>query len=318
VTGSDGRATFTLTNTNLVTDAEVSPLAKNVINDYTKSGTKTLQCADDPKCLKSDITASFFPHPAMVVPSDSPAYATVGAGYIPDQHENKDLLTVHIANNGLVAEKTSQYGLSSSGSQLVKVRALDLDGNPVANVPVSFFTNSGPDEADLAVTAGDTNSSVYQGVVSTLTDASGWASATATIVDSAIGDQRITATINGTSVSAKTMVSWVASIPIPVVKPALTKTSALAGKASIGSTLTATAGTWANKPTATTYAWYLCTGSGAAVNVVPKGCVAVKGATKAAWKVTTAAKGKYIRAVVTAKNSAGSALSVTAATAKVK
>jgi hypothetical protein len=80
--------------------------------------------------------------------------------------------------------------------------------------------------------------------------------------------------------------------------------------------LTGGKGTWA-RATSYGYKWYACSAAGSAKTVVPSGCTAISGATAASFKLTTKQKGKFIRFAVTAKNSAGSTVSVSAASAKV-
>jgi len=64
-------------------------------------------------------------------------------------------------------------------------------------------------------------------------------------------------------------------------------TPKITGTAKVGKTLKVTTGTWSPKPTFT-YQWY-------------RGTTAIKGATKASYKLVAADKGKKIKVVVTAK-----------------
>lgn len=102
------------------------------------------------------------------------------------------------------------------------------------------------------------------------------------------------------------------------IKPRVTKAPTVAGTAKSGLTLTGSKGIWTGSPTPTyTYKWYACTTWGTAKTVIPSGCTAIYGATKTTLLLTDNQLNKYIRLAVTAKNTGGSTLSVSTATAKV-
>jgi len=289
VTDSNGRVTFTLTNINSMADAEVAPVATNVINTYSPGN---LRYTEDPLSLGSTIAPSFVKHPLL---SD-------------DNAEDKDLLFVHLVNPALKAEKQTMSALTSAGSTVVKFRAVNLEGQPQAGVPVSIVQMSGPDEASIAPIVGD----ITAGIISTTTDADGWASVMASIEPGIEGDQELVAKIDDTRVSTKAVISWT-----DVQAPNATKAASISGKAQVASTLAAAKGSWTGSPTVT-YAWAVCTVAGKSAATLPTKCSYVKFATKSTFKVPTTARGKYIRVVVRAKNLAGTATSVSASTAKVK
>ena len=101
-----------------------------------------------------------------------------------------------------------------------------------------------------------------------------------------------------------------------VAKPKATKAATITGVAKTDSTLSGTKGTWSGKPTFT-YKWYACTSAGTSKTSVPSGCTAIAGGSKTSLTITSAQEGKFLRFGVTAKNRGGSAISVSAATARV-
>ena len=112
------------------------------------------------------------------------------------------------------------------------------------------------------------------------------------------------------------------AIPVPAVKPAVKTAASVAGTAKVAKTLTAGKGSWTGTATITyTYKWYRCTlASTRTATAVPTSaakCVAISGGTKSTYKVVTADVGKYLRVLVTAKNSAGTTYSLSKTTAKV-
>ena len=83
-----------------------------------------------------------------------------------------------------------------------------------------------------------------------------------------------------------------------VTKPVNTALPTITGTAAVGSRVTATRGTWTQKPTTYTYGWSRCDSDGA--------CAGIVGATAKSYVVTTADVGHTLRVTVTAHNSAGS------------
>ena len=114
------------------------------------------------------------------------------------------------------------------------------------------------------------------------------------------------------------------SIPVvvPKVKPSASKAATAAGTAKVAKTLTAGKGTWTGSATiAYTYKWYRCTVASAttatAVPTASAKCATISGATKSTYKLASADVGKYVRVLVTAKNTAGTAYSLSKTTSKV-
>jgi hypothetical protein len=105
------------------------------------------------------------------------------------------------------------------------------------------------------------------------------------------------------------------SLPAPAVKPSNRVAASVVGTTKVGKTLTAGRGSWSGTATITyTYKWYRCTVSAsratAAAPTSAAKCVYISGGTAATHKVVTADVGKYLRVLVTARNSAGSTLSL--------
>jgi hypothetical protein len=104
--------------------------------------------------------------------------------------------------------------------------------------------------------------------------------------------------------------------------PVLKTAAAVSGTAKVGSTLTANKGSWTGTPAPTySYKWYRCTVAATKVATAAPAaaakCSVITGKTAATYKLTTADKGKYVRALVTVKNSAGTKYSLTKTTGKV-
>ena len=106
--------------------------------------------------------------------------------------------------------------------------------------------------------------------------------------------------------------------PAPVVtpppaatKPSNTSLPTITGRAQDGSRLSASNGTWSgSSPIDYRYQWRLCDSLGG-------GCTDITGQTAQTYVLTAADVGNTLRVWVTAKNEAGSSLSVSAPTAKV-
>ena len=116
---------------------------------------------------------------------------------------------------------------------------------------------------------------------------------------------------------------------VPVVVPKVKPTNSMLATLSattptVGKTLTVSKGTWTGTaPVTYTYKWYRC--SVKAFNpiktapVTANKCAAISGKTTASYKLTKSDIGKYVRASVTATNSAGKTVTTTKSTAsKVK
>jgi subtilisin family serine protease len=85
----------------------------------------------------------------------------------------------------------------------------------------------------------------------------------------------------------------------PGFAPTNTEAPTISGTAKTGQTLTASSGSWTERPTSYAYQWQRCDTSGA-------NCVAIEGATKATYAIKLEDLGSTLGVVVTASNSAGS------------
>lgn len=92
--------------------------------------------------------------------------------------------------------------------------------------------------------------------------------------------------------------------------PANTSPPWISGAPQVGSTLTASEGTWSGSPTSYTFAWSSCDSSGA-------NCTAISGATGNTYTPVAADAGHTLRVTVTAKNAGGSANATSAQSAVV-
>jgi hypothetical protein len=106
---------------------------------------------------------------------------------------------------------------------------------------------------------------------------------------------------------------------VVAVKPALRTAATVFGTAKVGKTLLGRSGSWTGTATISyTYKWYRCTVVGkTATTAAPASsakCSTISGATKSSYKLAKADIGKYVRVLVTAKNSKGSSYSLSKST----
>ena len=112
------------------------------------------------------------------------------------------------------------------------------------------------------------------------------------------------------------------AIPVAAVKPSVRTAATVAGSSvKVNGTLTAGKGLWNGTPTITyTYKWYRCSvSSSKTATTAPTSsakCATISGATKSTYKLTRTDVGKFVRVLVTAKNAAGSSLSLSKTTSK--
>jgi hypothetical protein len=94
----------------------------------------------------------------------------------------------------------------------------------------------------------------------------------------------------------------VGNTPINVAPPSIS------GTARRNLTLSASSGTWSATPMPTySYLWFVCTSPGAAAATLPSGCAPIRNATKSTYRIGGIAVRGWIRVLVTATNSVGSA-----------
>ena len=126
--------------------------------------------------------------------------------------------------------------------------------------------------------------------------------------------------VNGAVTPQITIVPEEPVVPKPKVKPTLKKAATLSTKpARVGVTLTASKGTWTGSWKITyKYTWYRCSAIGkTTLKSKPASsakCVVISGKTSSTLKLTKTDRGKYIRVMITAKNSKGTAYSLSKST----
>ena len=98
--------------------------------------------------------------------------------------------------------------------------------------------------------------------------------------------------------------------PPPPPAPTNTAPPSISGSAVEGQTLSASNGSWTGSPTSYAYQWQDC-------NALGEGCLSVSGATASSYTLAASDVGGTVRVVVTASNSAGSALAPSAQTAMI-
>ena len=84
----------------------------------------------------------------------------------------------------------------------------------------------------------------------------------------------------------------------PATAPTVTAAPSISGSLEVGSTLTATQGTWSGSPSSVSFAWSRCDASG-------NSCATIDGATSSTYKITEAGAGATLRVVVAATNGDG-------------
>src|SRR4029079_9441669 len=115
----------------------------------------------------------------------------------------------------------------------------------------------------------------------------------------------VTATNGGGSAQATSAPSAVVSSP---AAPTSTAAQTISGSLQVGSTLTATQGSWDGAPTSFAFAWSRCDAAG-------DSCAKIDGATSNTYTLTQAAEGRSFRVSVVATNAAGSTQFTTTPTA---
>ena len=136
------------------------------------------------------------------------------------------------------------------------------------------------------------------------------------VVGSSDIGQYISAEVVGTNNKGSTS-KWTASTAAISSAPGLESDPYVSGTATSGQTLTLAANTWSGTPTPTlSYQWMSCTQAlGSISTSKPASCSDISGATSTSYTLTATDVGKYILIQITASNSAGTVIRVTASTA---
>jgi hypothetical protein len=117
-------------------------------------------------------------------------------------------------------------------------------------------------------------------------------------------------------------ITFVPVVPAPKVKPTVRKAASVSTKTpKVGVTLTASKGLYSGSATITyKYTWYRCSVLGkTALKTKPAAsakCSVISGKTSSSLKLSKSDRGKYIRVMVTAKNSKGSVYNMSKSTTK--
>ena len=128
--------------------------------------------------------------------------------------------------------------------------------------------------------------------------------------------------VNGAVTPQITIVPVVPEEPAPKVKPSVRKAATVSTKTpKVGVTLTSTKGLWSGSAKITyKYTWYRCSALGkTTLKTKPAAsakCSVISGKTASSIKLSKSDKGKYIRVLVTAKNSKGTTYSLSKSTTK--
>ena len=103
------------------------------------------------------------------------------------------------------------------------------------------------------------------------------------------------------------------AVKVTRVRPANTVRPVISGTPRVGSVLTATSGDWTNNPAGYAYAWQRCTTNNAFAS-----CTPIAGADQATYTLTAADQAFWVRVLVTATNSGGSASRYSLPTYRIK
>lgn len=99
----------------------------------------------------------------------------------------------------------------------------------------------------------------------------------------------------------------------PTARPGMTTAPSVSGTASVGSTVTASPGSWTQSPTFT-YFWLRCAAQVVSFTSVPTGCTPITGANASTYVITSADAGSYVTVQLAATNSFGFTLAGAATT----
>jgi RHS repeat-associated protein len=231
------------------------------------------------------------------VTANSTASLTIGAwNYVV---ATWDGVTIRFYINGLTAGTASASGTLSSYAtpvDLATYENLRTFGSP-------YFWGGALDEVAIYSTALSATRMMAHLAAATAaagvcTDIAGATGSSYTPVAADLGSNvrvAVTATnSDGSSVSRSAQTAPIQELQ----SPQNTSLPTIAGQASVGSTLTASSGSWTNSPTSYAYQWRRCNNVGAS-------CQDIAGATSSTYVFQSADVGLRVRVVVTATNADG-------------
>jgi hypothetical protein len=179
--------------------------------------------------------------------------------------------------------------------------------------PTSLSATPGNAQLSIAFTAGAANGSAISNYQYSTDSGATWknrATGTTelTLVITTLSSS-VASLVNGTSYtvvlrainSAGNSVASASVTGIPNVIPTISTVPVISGTITQGQTLAVTNGTWANNPASYTYSWSRATTSGGSYSTI-------SGATSSTYTLVEADIGNFVRATVTATNSAGNSI----------
>jgi hypothetical protein len=197
--------------------------------------------------------------------------------------------------------------------------------SPKSGSPVGLALYNG---ATLAVQMTQTANAGWNNIEFDLTTSSGWSSLVkydklVIFPDFQVGATNEVFYVDNLAVNGA-VTPQITIVPVvpPKVKPSIRTAASVSTKTpKVGVTLTASKGLWSGSSTITyKYTWYRCAVIGkTALKSKPTSsakCVVISGKTSSSLKLTKTDKGKYIRVMVTAKNSKGSTYNMSKSTTK--
>ena len=235
--------------------------------------------------------------------------------------EGEFVRVVVTANNGIGASSSA----SSGPSQQVQGPAANSSAPTIAGTPqvgdaLSVSSNGiwsgypAPSGADFSYQWQDCASATPAADPAACTNISGAQSSTYTLVETDAGSfVRVVVTAsNGVGGAGQASSSPSAQVQGPAIN---TARPTVGGTAAVGSTLTASPGTWLGPPVPSgsdyTYQWQDCSSASPAAD--PSACQNISGANSSSYVLAEADAGLYVRVVVTADNGVGAASTATSA-----
>ena len=195
----------------------------------------------------------------------------------------------------VVAVAAMQPGTVGPAAKTVQFKVVDRFGNGYSGIDVAYESSGTFDSATSGTAISDANGLVSVDVSSAT---AGVGTLTATITNP--GDTQIGApgntyySIPASATSATATVNWGELVNATAPK--------VTGIAKVGKKLSVSKGVWAGSTPVYAYAWYSCSAKVAAGSAISSKCKAIAGAKSSSYTVPKTQVGKFIGAVVTARN----------------